>query len=119
MIVMNKERTPLKREGYLHQIGSTRLPTNSTRLPCVVFLSLPIYILPHKRPFFLEKSSHICQSKVFHPSPHILLILSFSLRIADALVSVYEFSDFVLHFGYRLQMNSESATAFTSVKSYT
>ena len=41
---MNKERTTLRREGYLHQIGATGLPTSSARLPCVVFLSLPLYL---------------------------------------------------------------------------
>jgi len=44
MIVMNKERTTLRREGYLHPNGATGLPTSSASLTCVVFLSLLLYI---------------------------------------------------------------------------
>ena len=42
MVVMNKEWTTLRREGYLHQSGAARLPTGSIRdvIPYVVFLSL-------------------------------------------------------------------------------
>lgn len=42
MIVMNKEWTTLRREGYLHQSGAVGLPTGSIRdiIPYVVFLSL-------------------------------------------------------------------------------
>lgn len=35
-----------------------------------------------------EKSFHICKSKVFHPSSHILLVLLFSYCIANAFVSI-------------------------------
>ena len=39
---MNKERTTLRREGYLHRNGAAGLPTGSVRelIPYVVFLSL-------------------------------------------------------------------------------
>ena len=50
---MNKEWTPLRPKGYLHQNGALGLPSSSAKLPCVVFYLFP-YILPHKRPFYYK-----------------------------------------------------------------
>ena len=49
---------------------------------------------------FLEKFLHVCKSKIFYPSSHILLILLFSHFIAYPFVPVSKFSDSILHLCY-------------------
>ena len=63
-----------------------------------------------------EKSFHICKSKVFHPSSHILLVFPFSFCITNAFISISKLSDFISHLDYRLLMYSKSAFAPVSIK---
>lgn len=95
--------------------GTRRFLSFQHSILCFNFLPLfPIdYSNPTPCPFVrcFEKSFHICKSKVFHPSSHILLVFPFSFCITNAFISISKLSDFISHLDYRLLIYSDSAFA--------
>ena len=65
---------------------------------------------------FFEKFFHVCQFEVIYPSSHELLLFFLSFSVAHAIISVCQFSDFVLHLCDRLRVYSKSTFPFVPIK---